>query len=561
MIQNTFRCTRSIVEARCASHLNHLLPLLTTLALLPGTALAQAGVDAGSLLRETQQAPSAIPSLPATEIRRAPTTDTGVKVAVKAFVVTGSTRFDRAVWGDLLKDFVGQEIGFGGLQAVADRVSLHYRQAGLHALAFLPEQSLAGGVVQIVVSEGRLGELRFDTQSAAKRLPASLLKKMLARGQEAGQIVNVDALERATLIANDMPGLKISSVLSAGKEVGTTDILVQTEPLPVLAGNVSSDNADPRSTGQFKTSALISLSNAFSVGEQVLLSAQASEGKSYGQLAYSQPLAANGLRGGFNVSRLDYKLLDSFAATGGKGYADTWGANLSYPLIRSQQSNLNGQLTYSQSRLVTDSDVAGSRADKKSKSTTLGLSGNANDSFAGGGVSVAGISVATGNVDVAGDFSKLQLNIARLQRLSGTSMLWFSANGQLAFNNLDSGEKFTLGGPNAVRAYPALEAAGDLGMVVTAEYRHDFSNQLRGKAFYDWGNITINRNAIAAQFDPNNYSLQGVGVGLDWSPQPQFSLRATLAWRVGDNPAARNGNDSDGTKRLPQFWLSANFDF
>lgn len=587
VIQSTFKGIQPTVEAPDASYLNlmlkrsrigplhHLLPLLTTLALLPGTALAQAGVDAGTLLREAQKPVDAAPLLAKPPPIGPAAKDKGPQVTVNAFEVSGSTLYGPEVWSTVLSDLVGKSQSFSALQAAADRVSQHYRSAGLHALAFLPEQNLTSGRVRIVVVEGRLGGVQISSPKP-DRLPMALLSRMLGTDQTVGKVVNIDALERATLIANDIPGIKVSSVLTAGKQAGETDIEANAEALAVFGGNGTIDNFDPISTGKEKVTGQLVFSNALGWGEQTQISLQASAGKRYGQLSYNLPLAANGMRGGLNLSRLDYTLQKEFGQLGGMGNADTWGAFLSYPVIRAQQHNLSGQMSYSASHLV-NSATAGNISDKKSQSLTLGLSGN--DYGSGDGVTIGGISLVAGEVDLSGNtaelaqdaagpsrngrYAKAQFNIARLQRLSANGMLWLSANGQVAGKNLDSGEEFSLGGPNGVRAFPALEAAGDQGLVLTAEYRYEISSVWRPKLFIDLGHITVNRdNSFTGAPAFNDYQLKGAGMGLDWTPSRTVTVRAHMAWRIAENPNAQaNGNDADGTRHLPQVWLQAYLDF
>jgi hemolysin activation/secretion protein len=343
-------------------------------------------------------------------------------------------------------------------------------------------------------------------------------------------------------------------------------------------GKASLDNTDPRSTDREKLTATLSVDNPFGIGEQFVLAAQASEGKSYGQLNYSQPLGSDGWRGGLNASWLDYELQGDFATLGGTGSAEVWGTSLTYPVLRSQQANLTFSLAYNHSHLVSDTD-SGNISDKINDAITIGLNGDTYDNFGGGGVNVANLSVVTGEIDLSGnadelaqdaagpqrdgEFTKLKLSAGRLQRLSEKGSGWLGINGQYAFGNLDSSEEISLGGPTGgVRAYPALEAAGDEGLVVTLEYRHELPHGFRGTLFYDWGTITINHSPYTGSDSPNSYHLHGAGLGLDWDSGNGLLIRGSLAWRIGDNPAAQtDGTDSDGSKDIPQFWLTSNIDF
>lgn len=539
---------------------------------------AQTAPDPGALLRESTGVTPAPPELPAQRSVTPAAPVSGQRVFIKSFVIRGAERFSSETLLTELKDLTGRELAFEQLQAAADRVSLFYRENGLHAIALLPEQSLSTGVVEILVVEGKVGRFAFEWPVEADRVPKQLLSGIVQQGQRQGDILNVDSLERATLVANDVPGLKVSTVLRAGARAGETDVMTLAQLQPVLAGSVNADNADPAATGRNKLAASVSLSNPLGMGEQFTSSAQRSEGKTYASLGANFPLNRSGLRASVGYSRLDYELLNGLASSGGKGNAQTWTGQLNYPFIRQQQLNLLGQLGYSHSHLLNDS-TAGNLSDKKNENSTLGLELNRNDDLWGGGVTMAGLTYTSGTVDLGGSagelaqdaagirrngsFSKLSYHAGRLQRLGAQSLLWFNVAGQVASKNLDSSDEHSLGGPNAVRAYPSLEGSGDEGQVLTIEYRRDLPWQLRGKLFYDWGQTRVNRdNSFAGGATKNEYALEGIGLGVDWNPYPQWSVRASLAWRMGDNPAPQaSGNDNDGSRRVPQFWLFAQLDF
>jgi hemolysin activation/secretion protein len=137
--------------------------------------------------------------------------------------------------------------------------------------------------------------------------------------------------------------------------------------------------------------------------------------------------------------------------------------------------------------------------------------------------------------------------------------LWVSLNAQRALKNLDSAEKFSLGGSQAVRAYPSAEATGDSGAIFTIEHRHSFSAEWQLSPFYDQGWIRINHDpAFPSASALNRYSIRGWGVGLSHTKPGKYAVRLTLARREGKNPAANKdtGADGDGTLRETRAWLS-----
>jgi hemolysin activation/secretion protein len=145
--------------------------------------------------------------------------------------------------------------------------------------------------------------------------------------------------------------------------------------------------------------------------------------------------------------------------------------------------------------------------------------------------------------------------------------LFVSVNGQVAFDNLDSSEKFILGGPYGVRAYPVGEAAGDTGGIFTSEIRYDFPQlwvlgipELVG--FYDlgWTELHVSpwANSGTAYGNKNAYALSGAGFGLNLTKPGVYSIRAAWAVKIGDNPGrSLAGLDSDGKDDTNRCWLQA----
>ena len=122
-----------------------------------------------------------------------------------------------------------------------------------------------------------------------------------------------------------------------------------------------------------------------------------------------------------------------------------------------------------------------------------------------------------------------------------------SLSGQQANKNLNSSEKFSLGGASGVRAYPQGEGSGDQGLLANIELQRNLTAQVQGVVFYDFGQVDINRNPFAA--GSNTRSLGGVGVGLNGQIE-KLQLKTSVAWRTrGGDPL------SDTAKRNPRLWL------
>jgi hemolysin activation/secretion protein len=163
----------------------------------------------------------------------------------------------------------------------------------------------------------------------------------------------------------------------------------------------------------------------------------------------------------------------------------------------------------------------------------------------------------------AGAFTSLHYNLSRQQQISPTVSLYAALSGQWANKNLDSSEKFYLGGSSGVRAYPSSEAGGSTGQLLSVELRWQLPEGVNLIAFYDHGSVTQNlANNFPGAPALNAWSLEGTGVTVGWNLASVVTLQATYARRMGDNPnrittAVNQGADQDGTLRRDRLWLTA----
>ena len=163
----------------------------------------------------------------------------------------------------------------------------------------------------------------------------------------------------------------------------------------------------------------------------------------------------------------------------------------------------------------------------------------------------------------AGHYAKLHYAATRQQVITGDLAFFGSLSGQLSNKNLDSSEKFYLGGSNGVRAYPANEGGGSEGELINLELRRKLPKGFNLVGFYDYGHVTLNHNNnFTGAAALNDYILQGVGLSLAWQNGNGPSLKATWAQRLGNNPnPTANGNDQDGSLFKNRFWLVASQQF
>jgi hemolysin activation/secretion protein len=546
------------------------LPALALLALCQTAMAQQQPPTGGNLLQvpSTPPQPRAAPGIRIEQGTAAPAGSAGaeaVRIAVQRLNITGATLFTEA---DLLAQtgFVpGTQLSLADLQAMAGRITDHYRRNGYFvAQAFLPAQEIQGGVVGITVSEGRLGKV--DLRNGTN-LSDSVARNALG-GLNPGDPLTMPALESRLLLLSDVPGVNVNSTLVPGTVPGTSDLLVNVVPGQRVTGSIDADNAGNRYTGEYRLGATVNLNNPLGLGDVASLRALTS-GRGLNYLRASYQLQAGRGQVGIAYSRLDYRLGKEFEPLGAHGTADIASVFGRYPLVRSRNDNLYAQLGLDLKRFHDHVDAVPSISERRSRVLMASLFGDHRDELGGGGLSSYFVTLSLGQLDIQtpavlardavtartnGSFQKLNFSAIRVQRLGGPFSVSAGVSGQVASRNLDVSEKMELGGMNAVRAYPEGEAYADQGAVLTLEGRMDLPRlydampgQMQAIVFADAGVVTLNRNPWAP--GDNNRTLSGAGVGLSWAESGNFLVRAYYARKLGSEPA-QSAPDRSG-----RFWV------
>lgn len=558
-------------------------------ALFVSIAWGQALPPDGGALRQ-QLDPPRIPALPALQPRLAAPPEAasapqaGPSVVVRRFEFTGRSLVDDATLAAAVAPWVGKAVGFAELSNATQAVAEAYRRAGWLARAELPPQDITNGVVRIRITEARFAGAVVEG-AATRRLSPDQAKAIVEAAATPGDPLNLDDLDRALLLIDDLPGVSGTLSLRAGTKEGDTQAVVGLADAALVTGSASVDNLGARATGAVRVSGQLSFNSPLGIGDLAGVQLSHSKGSDYVRVAYDLPLGPRGWRVGGNASALDYHVVSpEFAALDAKGPSESAGLQATTPLLRSRSANVYLQLAADRRHFRNSADGAvSSRYDIDA--LTVAVSGNRLDDFGGGGASAGSLQLVRGRVDlggspneaadastvrVGGDYTKLHLGANRQQRLDGATTLVVNAQAQWADRNLDGSEKMYLGGPDAVRAYPVDEAGGSRGALLSLELQRSFAIDampvFSASAFADIGRVTANvHNRYAGASPTNNETLKGAGLWVATSvPSGPVTTQLRLTWahRLGDNPgASASGRDQDGSKTLNRFWLTASVAF
>jgi hemolysin activation/secretion protein len=538
--------------------------------------------DAGRILEQTRE-PLRLPPPAEDEVRPRPPepkpalpVSPTLKVRVTQFNFSGNTLFSEERLREVVQEFVGKELDFEGLNDAATKVRAYHRERGYFlAQAYLPQQAIREGVVEIAVIEGRVGVVELQRREAT-RLSEWLLAGILDAHLKTGDIITETGLEKPLLLINDLPTAAVTSEIRPSQTVGAADLRVNVDRgVGLFNGFIDFDNHGGRFTGEYRLGASLNMNNPLTIGDQVTLRAFTTDEQMwFARAAYIVPAGFWGTRLGASFAKFDYSLEKDFAALEAHGEGLVKSLFAFHPLYRTRNTNLIGQFAYEDKRLYDRIDSTGTVEDRFIDSIKAGFVGDFRDGLLGGGLNAFALTYTHGDLKLApdtlaaadiaatglrtqGTFRKWNYDFKRLNRITDNSSVLLAISGQEASKNLASAEKMSLGGPNGVRAYPVGEANGDTGVLIQGEGRYIwpgvkvFEGEVALIAFYDWGQVRVNKLPLPTETQ-NKRSIAGWGVGISLGREGEFIIRASAAW-PGDNEPAQ----ADSAKREPRVWAQA----
>jgi hemolysin activation/secretion protein len=553
-----------------------------------------AGNDAGAQIRryqdETQQrlAPKQVEDKttvqPVQSRSKTAASSSDSKIHVAAFRVLGVTRFSSDEIAAVLQPFAGKELDTSGIHAAADALNTHYRKAGYFiAKVFVPPQEVSD-TIQLDVYEGYLDNKGIEVVNKGARVRSSVVQEILEANLKVDDPIERRSYERALLIAEDLPGVTTSSTLYPGEYVGSARLRTNLNDLAFFSGNIDIDNFGSESTGKTRLGSTLYLNSPGQVGDQIVARLVTSgQASNYGYLTYLRPVSSSGTRLGASLDYYGYNS-DYINNLGySEGSASDLRLYLTHPLLRSRHGNLNLRADLSQLQIDDRNDLQ-INAKRRVDSVTLALHGDDDHEWMGTGLSIFDASLTSGTVNIEGNaayrsidqatagtdgrFTRFNISVSRLQQLSKQWSLYGKLSAQLASGNLDSSQKFFLGGASSVSGYPIGEASGDRGMDLAVELRRDFvvpwGGTLMGGLAYQQGWLTNHKSPWTGwqgsnSIIENDISIKSLGVSLVQTLPGAWVLRGQLGWQLGDNPMRDplTGSASDGKKQQYHGWFQA----
>ncbi|MGP1407661.1 ShlB/FhaC/HecB family hemolysin secretion/activation protein [Selenomonas sp.] len=454
------------------------------------------------------------------------------------------------------------------LEAQADEVTKYLRAHGSFvAFAYLAPQTFEDGIVDFTIIPGRYDKIIINNHSY---LTENAIRREM--GISSGELVKKAPLNRGVWLTNDLSRVEARTQIKAGSRQGTSDIVIDVKNKGNrMWGYVGLDNGGYRYTGRYQYSAFLNYASPFREGDLFSVGGIVSNGGMWsGSASYSTPLAKQGERVGVSYARSHYALGGDFSALDYTGASETVSLWWQHNFRRGRDFNLYGTLRFDWKGLNDEAKGMSYKNPKHAHNWVVGINGDNLDHIWTGGRNTFSLNYTLGDLSIdeerqrkydavtartAGHFGKWNLNLTRLQHIDDRLSLYLSYSRQWANKNLDSSEKFSLGGPYGVRAYPVGEASGDDGWRWTAELRWNLPTREGDEniwqliAFADGGHVQLYHNGWSGYTGPQSRSLYGAGVGVNWSNQANWVAHLHYAWKIGHEKAVSD------TDRSGRFWF------
>jgi len=481
------------------------------------------------------------------------------------YAVQGNTLLPEQEINQMLAPYTGKNREFSAVQQAAETLELAYRQHGFSLVkVVLPEQKLQQGVVQLNVTETKIGNVSitgnkfFDDTNIKRSLPAL----------HEGPSPNMNDVSKNVKLANENPQKKTVVQLQSDKQDGVVNAVVQvTDEKPWVAA-INVDNTGDQQTGRnritgaYQHANIAGLDHIFNLQYTTSMS-QPADVTILG-VGYHVPLYSLGDSVDFYGS---YSDVDSGTVTvggpGGLGFAvsgngTVFGTRYNHSFLKKSDydSTLSAGIDYK----AFNNDISFEDIPLGNKITVhpLSVTYAGNLAFVGTTInfSVSGVhNIPGGKHGSSEDFeaarqgSNPNYNLVRYNAVFAHAFpadwqVRFALNGQLTSDALVSGEQFGVGGANSVRGFLERELINDEGRITNLEfYTPNLCSedlQCRLLSFYDTGYLKRNK---ALSGEETQQSVGSIGLGLRMSFARNWSAQADWAHVVDgsfDTPKASN---------------------
>ena len=476
-------------------------------------------------------------------------------VTVKKILVTGYTVFSEREIEEIIKVYHGEKLSFSELRNITKTITDLYVSRGyITSGAFLPEQEIVDGIINVQVIEGKLEDIKIK---GLKNLQENYISSFISSTQTSQVLssskqsppLNINSLKNDLNLLKRNSSIKnIEAELVQGTESNLSVLLIEIEEIAPFQAKLSFDNYRSPSVGEFQGTLKTSYGNLIGVSDRALAQYNLTEGFDAYSVGYEIPLNSKNGTISLEYRNGDSEIIeDSFNEVDIRAESDTVSLQYRQPIIYQLEKEVALGIAFkrqnSETFILDDLPFSFTAGPQQGRSvvSVLKLMGSwlersPNSVFALSSELNFGLDLFDATVnDSAPDglfFSWLgQVQWTKALNQDRNLLLVTRLATQLTPDSLLPLEQLTLGGIGTIRGYRQNQEVGDNGVVGTIEIYvplvgdHISSSNLNLIPFFDGGTVWNNNDS-----DSETDSLISLGIGLDWQFKDFLSLR--VDWGV-----------------------------
>jgi hemolysin activation/secretion protein len=460
------------------------------------------------------------------------------QIQINQIQVVGSTVFSEEELQHVTQAFANRLLTVDDFQQAANAITALYLSEGyITSRAFLPEQTLEGGVLIIQVAEGGLEDIQVQ---GTTRL-VDYVRSRIGLGVQF-PLNQISIEDQLRLLASDPLFANVRGSLKPGTEPGQTILEVQVQEANTFSGSIGTDTLSPRSVGEYRIGATLQYLNLTGLGDRLFTSAYRTTtgGSQVYELGYQVPISPTGGTASFRVAPNNFRITDSqdpvfsLRVSGSTSIYETF---VRQPLIRALREELALSLGY---RYRDGSTLVSGLITPPTRSNVFMFGQDYTRRDPNGAWALRSqFELGTATLDATGGSPPRANNtffswfgqVQRVQVLNPDHLLLLTGDVQLTPDRLLTSEQFFIGGQQSVRGFYQNARYADNGVRLSVEDRitlaRDGSNLpiFQITPFIDAGYVWNNPPSLP-NFSQN--FLVGTGVGFIANPLPDLTARFDL---------------------------------
>ncbi len=167
----------------------------------------------------------------------------------------------------LLKPYIGQCLGVTQLNELLKVITDHYIAKGrVTSRAYLPQQDLSSGHLQVLVVEGKLEGIK-----GAQGSTVTDRELAMAFPGKVGAALNLREVEQLVDQLSRLPSKQAQMELTPGSQIGGSEVLVKNQPQKPWRASLSRNNDGQKSTGEQQWGAGLEWDSPLGLADQLIL--------------------------------------------------------------------------------------------------------------------------------------------------------------------------------------------------------------------------------------------------------------------------------------------------